>query len=231
MKVQLREELSTKNPDDVAALAARGDYMEDSLVDKDIHEVLQGVSTDSDDYCPQESLEVIHERLLRRGHFGPYEHPQAFFVCEGVSRVCMAQVTRHRHMSFDVQSMRYCSFEDSDVKVPPTFVDENEIAPEKWKQVCKRHFEKSVTVYKEMVEDGIPKEDARFVLPVGTKVNMSFSANARTLMHLIDMRHSGDTQWEARNFAKQVLDEASEWSPITFSMYRDHAKGSSKKAP
>jgi thymidylate synthase (FAD) len=206
--------------------------MEGSLVGKSVHEVLQGVESDEADYDPERALRKLHERLLRRGHFGPYEHPQAFFVAEGVSRVCMAQITRHRHISFDVQSMRYCNFEDAEPKVPDSFKDNDSgiLAVDYADEGMEQHFQKSVNLYQDMVDGGIKKEDARFVLPLGTTVNMSFSANPRTLMHLIDMRHAGDAQWEAQEFAKQVLDEAREWAPITFEMYEEYAKGSSKKA-
>ena len=231
MKIEIRPELSTQNPDDVSALAARGDYLETSLVGKNIHDVLQGVSTDSDEYDPDESLRALHKKLIHRGHFGCYEHPQAFFVAEGISRPCMAQITRHRHMSFDVQSQRYANFSDSPVKTPDTFTDEDAMFPGVDKQLYEGHAENAVEIYDKLVEKGIPKEDARFVLPLGTTVNMSFSANIRTLFHFIDMRHSGDCQWEIIEFAEQVLEACSEWAPISFEMYKEYAKGSSKKAP
>lgn len=55
---------------------------------------------------------IVH--LLQHGHYGPFEHPPATFAIEGMSRACMAQLTRHRHVSFDVQSMRYVAFDAVD---------------------------------------------------------------------------------------------------------------------
>ena len=232
MEVKLRPELSTSNPDDAAILAGRGDYIEDSLVDKNVHDVLEGVDTDSDVYDPDEAAKDLHKKLISRGHFGCYEHPQAFFVAEGVSRVTMAQVTRHRLMSFDVQSMRYCNFSDAEPVIPNSF-EENDVQGE-----LEQHWMESIDRYNHLIDEGVPKEDARFVLPLATKVNMSFSANARTLMHFIDMRDAGDVQGAdtenpegAYEFARQVLEEAEDWAPETFATYKKHAKGSSKKAP
>lgn len=229
MEIKLRPELSTANPDDVALMAGRGDYLEDSLIDKSVHEVLEGVDTDSEVYDPDEAAQTLHKHLISRGHFGPYEHAQAYFVAEGVSRVTMAQVTRHRMMSFDVQSMRYCNFSDAEPVVPESFV-ENDVEAE-----LEDHWMDSIDRYNYLIDEGVPKEDARFVLPLATKVNMSFSANARTLMHFVDMRHAADAQGSdtegAQAFAKQVLEEAEEWAPETFATYKKHAKGSSKKAP
>lgn len=229
MNIEIRPELSTSNPDDAAILAGRGDYLEESLVDKDVHEVLEGVSTDSDVYDPDEAAQTLHKRLISRGHFGCYEHPQAFFVAEGVSRVTMAQVTRHRLISFDVQSMRYCNFSDAEPVIPNSFAEHGVEAE------LEDHWMDSIDRYNYLIDEGVPKEDARFVLPLATKVNMSFSANARTLMHFIDMRDAGDAQGDeeegAQAFAKKVLSEAEEWAPDTFATYKKHAKGSSKKAP
>lgn len=229
MEVTLRPELSTANPDDVALMAGRGDYLEESLVDKNIHDVLKGVRTDSDVYDPDVAAEELHKKLISRGHFGPYEHAQAFFVVEGISRVTMAQVTRHRMMSFDVQSMRYCNFSDAEPVIPDSFA-KNGVEDE-----LTDHWMDSINRYNYLLDEGVPKEDARFVLPLATKVNMSFSANARTLMHFIDMRDAGDAQGNeeegAQAFAKKVLAEAEEWAPETFATYKKHAKGSSKKAP
>jgi thymidylate synthase (FAD) len=70
----------------------------------------------------------------------------------------------------------------------------------------------------------MPPEDARFVLPIGTKVNMVFSLNARMLMHVADMRAAADAQWEIRTLTESVLDLASEWCPITFEHYESEMK-------
>jgi len=73
---------------------------------------------------------------MQPGHYGPFEHPSATFAAEGMSRACMAQLTRHRHVSFDVQSMRYVAFDEVDlvdveagamVVTPPSATDANRI--------------------------------------------------------------------------------------------------------
>ena len=67
-------------------------------------------------------------------------------------------------------------------------------------------------------------EDARFVLPIGTGVNVVMSMNARMLMHVADMRAAADAQWEIRQMTEQILDLAREWSPTTFDHYEDSMK-------
>jgi thymidylate synthase (FAD) len=234
MKVELKTEYSTPNPDDVPVMAARGDYMSESLVGKSIEDALAGTSKTQE--------ELIGE-LLRRGHFGPFEHIQAFFAVEGLSRSAMAQVTRHRHMSFDVQSQRYCDFSEKNIVVPPgdknnpgagdVVLGQYDGPAEDFtgKDAFEGHFLNSVELYERLIEQGMAKEDARFVLPIGVEVDLTFSANARTLMHFFDLRKNMKAQWEAREFATQVLDECKEWSPLVFNAYEEHLNNNSIRAP
>jgi len=228
MNVELNYEQSTENPDDAVIMAARGDYMDDSLIGATIEEVMEGTEKNREEYIAS---------LLRSGHFGPFEHPQAVFHVEGVSRTAMAQITRHRHMSFDVQSQRYVEFGDQEPVAPPSFkehiwVEEN-IAGETltFEDALEYHWDKSVKKYDAAIESGIPKEDARFFLPEATPVNLTFSANPRSLMHFFDLRNSGSAQWEAREFAKMVLDECIEWAPLIFEGYEEYINHNSLRAP
>jgi thymidylate synthase (FAD) len=221
MNVELKTEKSTGEPDDAAIIAARGDYMTDSLVGKNIEEAMEGTG---------KTKEELIAGLLRSGHFGPFEHPKAYFAVEGISRVAMAQVTRHRHQSFDVQSQRYVNFSNKEAVVPPSFED-SEGGGVGIDEMLENHWEDSVSRYDEALEAGIPKEDARFFLPQATPVNMTFSANSRSLMHLQDLRNSGAAQWEAREFAQQVLEQVEEWAPLTFKGYKEYINHNSLRAP
>lgn len=231
MEIELKSDYSTDNPDDAVIMAARGDYMSESLVGKGADEALDGTEKGREEFIAQ---------LLRRGHFGPFEHAQAYFAVEGISRVAMAQVTRHRHMSFDVQSQRYVNFEEKEPVIPPSFEEcEEEIVERHPSGVAtitfdgklKQHWRESVGLYQSALDAGIPKEDARFFLPQATPVNMTFSANARTLMHFFDIRNSGKAQWEAQEFARALLDECREWAPLTFSAYEEYVNHNSLRAP
>jgi thymidylate synthase (FAD) len=228
MNVELKLDKSTTDPDSAAIMAARGDYMSESLVGATIEEAMEGTD---------KTREELIAGLLRSGHFGPFEHPKAFFAVEEISRVAMAQVTRHRHMSFDVQSQRYVNFSEKDAVIPPSF-RENEIRTredtayeESADSVLKRHWNDCVRKYDWALDAGIKKEDARFFLPQATPVNLTFSANPRSLMHFFDLRKNMKAQWEAREFATQVLDEASEWAPLTFEAYEEYTNNNSLRAP
>ncbi|MFB6156106.1 MAG: FAD-dependent thymidylate synthase [Haloferacaceae archaeon] len=240
MKVQLLE--ATPDPERVICTAARNDYNEDFVGDQSFEEVMATVEGDT----IEEKQETLIGHLLSHGHFGPFEHPSATFAIEGVSRSCMAQITRHRHVSFDVQSMRYVSFDDVDpadvaegamVVTPPSATDPNwvgrnqktgqvdEETVEKRREIFRQSVSRSVEEYQELLDLGMPPEDARFVLPIGTEVNIVMSLNARMLMHVADMRAAADSQWEIREMTEEILDLAAEWCPVTFDYYEEHMKG------
>jgi thymidylate synthase (FAD) len=239
MQVRLLE--ATPDPEEVICRAARNDYMREFNVDLSFAEAMDGIDGDT----IEEKKRTLIGHLLDHGHFGPFEHPQATFAIEGMSRSCMAQLTRHRHASFDVQSMRYVSFDDVDpdavgegelVVTPPSASDPDwvgrnqqtgsvdEATVERREATFRAAVRHAVEAYQELLELGMPPEDARFVLPIGTKVNVVMSLNARMLMHVADMRAAADSQWEIRGLTESVLDLAADWCPITFEHYEAELK-------
>ena len=216
----------TPNADRLVAACARGDYLDRSLVgtdlddDEEFAELMDGASTDS--------LEELLERLMKRRHFGPWEHAHVTFAVEGISRTCMAQLSRHRiGISLDVQSQRYCSFSDASVARPPSITDDEVVSREggvtELEEGREEAFDEAVEAalesYNELLDKGVPKEDARFVLPEGTLVNLSMTVNLRTLMHIANLRAKANAQWEIRDFTKQLLDEAETVAPITMRLW------------
>jgi thymidylate synthase (FAD) len=240
MDVRLLE--ATDDPERVVCTAARCDYSSGFVGDQSFAEMMGTVEGET----IEDKKRTLIGHLLDHGHFGPFEHPQATFAVEGVSRSCMAQLTRHRHVSFDVQSMRYVAFDEVDpaevregamVVTPPSVTDPDwvgrnqsggavdEETIERRERVFRESVTESVETYQELLETGMAPEDARFVLPIGTEVNMVFSMNARMLMHVADMRAAADSQWEIRQLTEGVLDHAAEWCPLTFGHYDEHMKG------
>ncbi|MFC4551528.1 MULTISPECIES: FAD-dependent thymidylate synthase [Halorussus] len=239
MEVELLR--ATEDPEEVICMGARNDYMSDFVGEKSFEEIMASIEGDT----LEDKKRTLIGHLMSHGHFGPFEHVQATFAVKGISRSCMAQITRHRHVSFDVQSMRYVSFDDVDpesvaagelVVTPPSASDPDWIGRnqkggavdegtvEKREEVFRRSVKRSVEDYQELLDLGMPPEDARFVLPIGTGVNMVMSLNARMLMHVADMRAAADAQWEIREMTEEILDLAAEWCPVTFDYYEEHMK-------
>lgn len=139
----------------------------------------------------------------RAGHMSVFEHASVTFKVEGISRACMAQLTRHRLTSFAVESQRYnrYDFTDSDdwCVIPPSI----EANPE-----ARRLFvdgaRKDSLDYTALLEMGVKPEDARYKLPEAMKTNLVMTCNVRELFHILDMREARDAQWEIRDLAKAM---------------------------
>lgn len=95
------------------------------------------------------------KHLYRNGHHSVFEHIYFTFKIEGISRACSHQLVRHRHCSFTQRSQRYCS-EDGFGFVTPDTVDSGRFAND---------MEDIKDWYEEYQNNGVPNEDARYVLP------------------------------------------------------------------
>lgn len=143
------------------------------------------------------------ERVISSGHYSTIEHIQVTFAISNVSRACTHQLVRHRHMSFSQKSQRYVKEKGQfDYLVPPT-IEKNVELLEKYND-----FMKSVSdLYLEMTENGIPAEDARFILPNAAASSIVASLNLRELIHIANIRLCTRAQDEIRLMVKMMVAE------------------------
>jgi len=233
---------ATENPERLVCQAARGDYYEGYVGDTEYADLMDSVDYD------YESMDVLNaktrsfiEKQLSRGHFGPWEHPQITFAVKGVPVFTERQLIRHRHLTFDVQSMRYADFSDAPYTVPKSMTDPDHFsreqgltdisddAREKARALYETEMDRSFEKYKELRELGIPKEDARGLLGLSTEVNLTVSGNARTFLHLLDMRRKANAQRNIRELSEAMLVELFDWMPYTFNYYDQN--GPNKLSP
>ncbi len=152
-------------------------------------------------------------------HESVLEHASFTFHILGISRSCSHQVVRHRIASFSQQSMRVIDF--SNTNVDDIFVFPKTIQESLKSETCaaiRYHnalFD-ALNTYKELIKEGIPKEDARFVLPIATKTNIVITMNARELLHFFSLRMAPDAQWEIRKMATKMFELVSELMPSVF---------------
>lgn len=149
---------------------------------------------------------------IKKGHTSVIEHVSATFKIEGISRACLAQLTRHRIASFSVMSQRYCKIGGEDWYVMPPLNKEADL--EAFGDV----LEIAMSTYKEAVARGIKPEDARFLLPEATKTNLYMTINARSLQNFLTLRLGKTAQWEIRELAeaieKALIDLGGEWADL-----------------
>lgn len=133
----------------------------------------------------------IAHNCAKTGHLSVYEHIYFTFHIKGISRACLAQLTRHRHFSFSVRSQRYCN-ESRSEPVFPTSTDEDQDG------IIAEAYDYAWDAYDRLIEDGVAKEDARIVLPNGAPTELYVSMNARALIEASHLRMCRRAQSEIR---------------------------------
>jgi thymidylate synthase (FAD) len=168
------------------------------------------VCYNSEDKITEDSYKRFIKMLLTNGHTSVFEHAKASFVIEG-SRNMTHQLVRHRLASYTQLSQRYVSQKDNNCVLPPD-VENNEEA--------KRLFEYveniSKDVYSQLLNLGIKKEDARYVLPSGMNTKIYMTANFREWLHFINVRSEKMAQWEIRDMAIQINSILNQYAPNIF---------------
>jgi thymidylate synthase (FAD) len=125
------------------------------------------------------------------------------------SRGIAAQILRHRSFTYQEFSQRYADttllaetipvFElrNQDTKNRQNSTDNvDEIIKSKWNMRIREHFAKAKALYDGMIEDGIAKECARFILPLATPTRIYMSGSIRSWIHYIELRSANGTQKE-----------------------------------
>ncbi|AKL98037.1 FAD-dependent thymidylate synthase [Endomicrobium proavitum] len=198
MKVKLLK--FTQEPEKTCAIAARLCY---SSVG--IDEISQKLT--------KEKIKDLLARVISSGHHSVLEHASFSFGVEGVSRALLAQLTRHRVASFSVQSQRYVKFDKGVEFVIPDTVKKDKNALKKFNEFLKN----IENFYKELLDGGIPAEDARYILPNASATKIVITMNARELRHFFSLRCCNRAQWEIRDMACRMLNLARKEAPILFS--------------
>lgn len=220
MKVRLIAH--TPHPEKVVAAAAKLCYSNAAIDD-----LLEGLS--------EEKSRKFVEMLADLGHESPTEHASFTFAIEGVSRSLLAQITRHRHASFSVQSQRYVALDEFDYVTPPD-IEEDPASSELFDAAMDAEGElyRRLTAalaekhQKRLREEGMDEqqakqaakkqaiEDARFVLPNACTTKMVVTMNARSLHNFFRQRCCNRAQWEIHHLADEMLQLAKGAAPSLF---------------
>ena len=150
------------------------------------------------DSNPKNPLGLV-KHLYRNGHHSVFEHIYFTFKIEGISRACSHQLVRHRHCSFTQRSQRYCSEDGFEYVTPPTIEKHAHRGSYDFTMVETNDF------YNDLQHDGVPNEDARYVLPNACATELYLSCNLRELIHMANERLCKRAQWEIRDLVKQMV--------------------------
>ena len=152
------------------------------------------------------------DKIMSLGHQSVLEHASFTFGIEGISRVTSHQLVRHRLASYSQQSQRYVSHKKRFAAVvPPAIAGRPALLARFEAQLEALH-----KCYAEMVDAGVPAEDARYILPNATETKLLVTMNARELLHFFGARCCERAQWEIREMAMEMLRLSKTVAPTIF---------------
>jgi thymidylate synthase (FAD) len=170
---------------------------------------------------------------IKHNHWSVFE--QAFMTLEiETNRGIAAQILRHRSFTYQEFSQRYADtnllateipipeLRRQDTKNRQNSIDDfsEDMKQDLWLKI-NDHFQVSMELYKELLDKGVAKECARFVLPLATPTRIYMSGSVRSWIHYINLRSANGTQKEHMDIANEckklfvdqfpVVSEALEW--------------------
>lgn len=167
--------------------------------------------TNTTDKTGNNTEHFISERV-KQGHTSILEHIAFTFEIIGISRACLAQLTRHRIASFSVQSQRYVEQTSiMDFVTPETVFSSVEA-----KHLYDTVLHNSDYAYTQLIRLGIPKEDARMILPLATTTDLIMTMNLRSLQNFFNLRCHKSAQAEIRELAEIMKEIVMEYCPSAF---------------
>ena len=149
---------------------------------------------------PPKKVKGTIKAVMSYGHYSVIEHLSFTFLIWDFSRIISQQLTRHRIASFSQRGQRYVKWESPHFIVPHTIANNSEA-----KKLFDQAMKTTLNIYKELLKEGIPAEDARFVLPNAIETYIVMTMNARELLHFLKLRLCAKAQWEIRELAYEIL--------------------------
>lgn len=148
------------------------------------------------------------QKVLQSGHKSLIEHATFTIAFWNVSAFVEQYLIECRLASFTVKSRRYVDFSSFGYYVPP------DLSRDSQSQYC-RYMDTLFSAYGDLLEAGIPKEDARFLLPYAFNSNFYCTVNARELAHIIrSIRYGrGQSIPELQDLADQIVLQIEEIFP------------------
>jgi thymidylate synthase (FAD) len=171
--------------------------------------------------------------LLRERHGTPFEH-NAFRFHVRAPIFIAREWFRHRVGSFNEFSMRYAKATD-DFYVPEaddvrtqvgkpgaySFEPVDAELAEATREELRAVYDAAYAAYERLVEQGVARELARAVMPVGSYTEFYWTVNARSLMNFVSLRAAETAQREIRRYADACEQFLAEEMPVTYQAFVD----------
>ena len=159
-----------------------------------------------------EDFSKLLSYCIKNEHWSVFE--QSFMTLQiETNRGIAAQILRHRSFTFQEFSQRYAdSSQLGEIPLPElrrqdsknrqnSISDLSDAIKSKFITRITQHFQDASNLYEEMLEAGIAKECARFILPLSTPTRIYMSGSCRSWIHYINLRTANGTQEEHKKIA------------------------------
>lgn len=140
------------------------------------------------------------KHLYNNGHHSVFEHCSFTWKIDGISRAASHQFVRHRMASYTQRSQRYTDESDCLFVIPDSIAENKEAL-----KLYSGMLELNKSTYDKLLEMGIKKEDARYVLPNACGTSIIFTCNLREFMHICNERLCLRAQEEIRMMIKGMV--------------------------
>ena len=171
-----------------------------------------------------ETSSKLLKYLIDNKHWSPFEMVD-FTVEIKTSRAIAQQILRHRSFSFQEFSQRYAKvseFEPIEIRKqaeknrqsstegfnPDIYWKDENYEDHCWtaKDLIDKHLASGEVLYKQLLDAGVAKETARFILPLSTQTTIYMKGSIRSWIHYLQIRCDGHTQKEHREIALKIKD-------------------------
>ena len=152
---------------------------------------------------------------IKHNHWSVFEQSHMTLEIE-TTRGLAAQILRHRSFTYQEFSQRYADsslleeviplpeLRRQDTKNRQNSTDDlDPLDKQHYELEIRKHFDAAMKLYKSMLENGVAKESARFVLPLATPTRLYMTGSCRSWAHYIDLRSAHGTQKEHMQIAQE----------------------------
>lgn len=175
--------------------------------------------------------------LMKNSHSSPFEHVSATFMIECPIFVTR-EIHRHRTFSYNEVSGRYSILQPKfygpvfdrplhQVGKPGSYTFEQGSDEEVlmvWREL-RQSYTQAWNGYQHMLENGIAKEVARDLLPVGIFTSFYMTGNLRNFLGFLKLRTAPDALYEIREVASQIERSLSDIAPVCMKLWNENGRG------
>ncbi len=159
---------------------------------------------DLEAYNEAEKLKYVQKGLKEHRLEQYLENFRLVFKIDGIPRYITHQIVRHRRMSFSQESFRVCDIRKHGVRMPDYIKHNNELS-----SIYKESVLQSIITYSKLVDEGIPPELARSVVPMGVLTSLTMSTDLGSFIAYLNFRGNKDglVQEEHYYLAEKLREE------------------------